>query len=107
MFIYIHPIIAKILDVEFLNAIRYRFSRTPKEGCLSDIYDGEVYQQHSEFFKCEYNMSFTFNFDGAPKFKSSTMQIWPIQLFINELPPSMLYVCKVYNVHACMCLNIV
>ena len=31
--------------------------------------------------------SLSMNFDGAPKFKSSTMQLWPIQFIINELPP--------------------
>ena len=27
------------------------------------------------------------NYDGAPKFRSSGMQVWPVQFIINELPP--------------------
>ena len=38
---------------------------------LSDIYDGEEYEKHSEFFESQCNVSFALNFDGAPKFKSS------------------------------------
>ena len=56
-----------------------------KPGILSDIYDGEEYQ---DFFESPYNISFALNFDGAPKFKSSSVQVWPIQLYVNELPVS-------------------
>ena len=56
-------------------------------GVLSDIYDGSEYARHSEYFHEMYHLSFALNFDGAPKFKSSSVQIWPIQLYLNELPP--------------------
>ena len=29
------------------------------------------------------------NIDKVPKFKSSTMQIWPVQMTINKLPLGM------------------
>lgn len=54
---------------------------------LCDMYDGNIYKECPNFFIHPYNLSFTLNYDGAPKFKSSTMQMWPIQLRINELPP--------------------
>ena len=39
------------------------------------------------------------NYDGALKFKSSTMQVWPIQLRVNELPTTLRYdVAAQYNV---------
>ena len=79
------------IDAEFRKALQYRFSREPVPGCLEDVYDGEMYKSHLEFFKHEHNIFIAFNFDGAPKFKSSSMQIWPVQLVINELPPKMRY----------------
>ena len=36
-------------------------------------------------------MSFALNYDGAPKFKSSGLQVRPIQLCLNELPPHIRY----------------
>ena len=58
---------------------------------MSDTYDGATYQEHKEFFPNKFNVSFSFNFDGAPTFKSSKMQLWPVQLYINELPPHLRY----------------
>jgi hypothetical protein len=58
---------------------------------MLDIYDGCVYQVRYEFFRDPYNISFCLNYDGAPKFKSSNLQLWPIQLCINELPPRSRY----------------
>ena len=74
------------VDPDFLNVIQYQFGRERRPSSLGDIYDGIAYLKHAEFFKCKYNISFGLNFDGAPKFKSSTGQIWPVLLLINELP---------------------
>ena len=80
------------LDPNFVYLIHYRFRRNKTfEASLCDIYDGSVYKEHSSFFSKSYNISFTLNYDGAPKFKSSNMQIWPVQLCINELPPKLRY----------------
>ena len=49
-----------------------------KQGVLSDIFDGDVYKEMSPFFHSKFNISFALNFDGAPVFKSSDMQIWPV-----------------------------
>ncbi len=78
-------VICACIDLEFLTAIKHRFSRKPMEGCVSDVYDGEVYKKYADFFSGENNISLLMNFDGAPKFKS------PIQFIINELPPSKRY----------------
>lgn len=74
-------------DPEFPYLLEYRFHRKQKYGVLSDIYDGQEYLKHAEFFESAYNVSFALNFDGAPRFKSSSVQVWPIQLYLNELPP--------------------
>ena len=73
-------------DEKFVENLQYRFHRTETQGVLADIYDGVAYQGH-EFFRNQFNISFSFNFDGAPTFKSSKMQLWPVQLYINEFPP--------------------
>ena len=75
-------------DKRFVELLQYRFDREPTPGCLEDVYDGSVYNACSEFFSCKYNISFALNYDGAPKFQSSKVQLWPVQLYINELPPS-------------------
>lgn len=70
-----------------MDALQYRFQRNSGYGVLSDVFDGIQYKRHSHFFDEMFNVSFTMNFDGAPKFKSSCVSIWPVQLYINELPP--------------------
>ena len=42
-----------------------------------------------EFLQNENNITFTWNLDGVPLFKSSKMNIWPLYLIINELPYSL------------------
>jgi len=77
------------IDVHFVNLLQHRFIRQAQASTnnMQDIYDGEIYREKATFFSSRFNISFTLNYDGAPKFKSSNMQIWPIQLSINELPP--------------------
>jgi len=71
----------------FYNNLKGRFTDT--KGCYEDIYDIKLYQ---ELFRNERplsnsdNISFCFNTDGAPVFKSSKISLWPIFLTINELP---------------------
>lgn len=57
----------------------------------SDIMDGKRYRRLSEnndplSLKYPYNISFTWNTDGVPVFKSSKFSLWPFFLTINELP---------------------
>ena len=75
------------VDLRFVELLQYRSRRSDDCTTLSDIYDGSIYKERSNFYSDPYNLSFTMNIDGAPKFKSSTMQIWPVQMIINELPP--------------------
>ena len=56
-----------------------------------DIYDGNVYQElvRDGFLANKDNISFLFNTDGIPVFKSSGFSFWPLFLLINELPYKM------------------
>lgn len=74
-----------------MRLLHYRFDCKTKPGCLSDIFDGCLYEERREFFSNPYNISLNLNYDGAPKFKSSTIHIWPIQMLINDLPSQMRY----------------
>lgn len=79
------------IDLKFVHLLKYRIERTASHH-IGDIYDGLIYQEQSKnFFDNPYNISFSLNYNGAQKFKSSIFQIWPIQLFINELPPQLRY----------------
>ena len=95
------------VDPDFFDLIQYRFCRERRLGVVGDIYDGSAYSKHSELFEFKYNISFALNFDGAPKFKSSATQIWPVQLYINELPPtirSVMYIIHLNMGLQCMCM---
>ncbi|XP_035274420.1 uncharacterized protein LOC118227720 [Anguilla anguilla] len=70
----------------------YTHQRPQNEHVISDIYDGEKYQNLSKpggILSDPSNLSFNFNSDGSPMYKSSRFSIWPIQLHLNELPPKM------------------
>ena len=69
-----------------MESIQWRFQQGGSHA-LRDVFDGEVYRNHSTFFSHPFNVSFGMNYDGAPKFKSSSVQVWPVQMFVNELPP--------------------
>lgn len=62
-----------------------------KNDGIEDIYDGQIYRKLSEpggplSEDFPYNISFTWNTDGIPVFKSSKFSLWPFYLIINELP---------------------
>ncbi|KAL7304971.1 hypothetical protein TKK_0002765 [Trichogramma kaykai] len=65
----------------------YRHSRTKKNNQnYEDIYDGSVYKSiPNNFTDNPNNITFTWNSDGFPLFKSSKFSIWPVYLMINEL----------------------
>ena len=55
------------------------------EGSFSDIFDGNSYKKHADFFQNCDNLSFTWNTDGVPVFSSSNFSIWPVLISINEV----------------------
>ena len=74
----------------FVKALQHRFTRKKTDGNISDVYDGLMYKKHFEnngILSDIRNISFIYNTDGVPVFKSSNFQIWPLFLAINELSP--------------------
>ena len=72
----------------FHEKLSHRYTRQ-KSNDLSyeDIYDGSVYKSlPTNFSENRNNITFTWNTDGVPLFKSSHVSIWPFYLMINELP---------------------
>ncbi|XP_077544868.1 uncharacterized protein LOC144158083 [Haemaphysalis longicornis] len=56
-------------------------------GTLSDMKDGSMYRDFvTATRKAGHRISFSWNTDGTPVFRSSRTSIWPIQLVVNELP---------------------
>ena len=56
---------------------------------IEDIYDGPRYQsymQPGKFLSQHNNISFIWNTDCIPVFKSSKYSIWPLYFAISELP---------------------
>ncbi|XP_062599958.1 uncharacterized protein LOC134261548 [Saccostrea cucullata] len=63
-------------------------NRTP-DGVLTCVADGAVYKELRENGTIgEDDLSFQWNCDGMPVFKSSGYSVWPIQLMLNECSPS-------------------
>lgn len=87
----IAPQIQTLLETpEIQNNINYKQQRPQRDQVISDIYDGEMYKNLSRpggVLSHPNNLSYIFNSDGSPIYKSSKFSIWPIQLHLNELPP--------------------
>lgn len=74
----------------FYHDIQYRHHRQRESDQICDIYDGELYKKLSQYpyvLSSPHNISFTWNTDGVPVFKSSNFSLWPLYLVVNELPP--------------------
>ena len=73
----------------FYNELQHRFHRKKQAlENIEDIYDGRLYRSlvKKGVLSSGDNISFIFNTDGVPVFKSSKVSIWPLYLIINELP---------------------
>lgn len=74
----------------FYHDIQYRHHRHRESDQICDIYDGELYRKLSQYpyvLSSPHNISFTWNTDGVPVFKSSNFPLWSVYLVVNELPP--------------------
>lgn len=88
------PLISQLQSLftkpKFFNLLDHRFKRSRRPNVIEDVYDGELYKEHFEhensFLRDKRNLSFTYNTDGVPLFKSSKFSLWPLYFAINELP---------------------
>ena len=73
----------------FVEKLQHRFTRKRTVvNNIEDLYDGILYKEMFENngpLSNPYNISFCWNTDGIPVFKSSKFQLWPMYLAINEL----------------------
>lgn len=76
------------------NVLEHIRQRNDRENAdrngVNDVWDSELYQNLNSKYsdETEYLLTYNFNTDGMPIFKSSKKSSWPILLYINELPPS-------------------
>ncbi|XP_069103063.1 uncharacterized protein [Argopecten irradians] len=94
------------VEVSLIEQLKKLFKRTDFRGILqkqfhrakdrnltnniTDIFDGLFYQSALKTHKFTSNdITFTWNTDGVPLFKSSKTSMWPLYLAINELPYKM------------------
>lgn len=56
--------------------------------CIRDIIDGNVIKELNGKESKTYNLTLLMNTDGANVFESNTQSLWPIQFYLNFLPPS-------------------
>ncbi|KAE8741053.1 hypothetical protein FOCC_FOCC013423 [Frankliniella occidentalis] len=73
---------------DFVQNIRYNQTRQKENSDnIEDIYDGEIYKRAQSQGFTNNGITFMFNTDGIPVFKSNSYSLWPFYLVILELPP--------------------
>ncbi|XP_013408842.1 uncharacterized protein LOC106172604 isoform X3 [Lingula anatina] len=91
-FLYI-PIKEQLLDILRNDKLsRHLTNRNIEKlsaaSAITDITNSHLYKSLIQKHKLTGNdLTLTWNSDGIPIFKSSGYQIWPVQCFVNELPP--------------------
>jgi hypothetical protein len=86
------PLVGQLTDLLQTRGLgSYIFDQAKRQKVavenFEDIYDGQMYKEL--LMGGTDDLSLTMNCDGVPVFSSSSFSIWPIQCFINELPPAM------------------
>ena len=69
-----------------MSLLKHRFERHSHTGSIHHIFDGQIHHRNEDLLEDTKHVSFGLNFYGAPKFKSSGVQLWPVFLVLNELP---------------------
>lgn len=83
----VHQVQKLMFDESFRKSLTFRFNRKKKiTDNIEDIYDGKHYMKFDDVLSDPHNMSFLWNTDGVPLFKSSKTSMWPLYFVINELP---------------------
>lgn len=76
-----------ILHENFDMIVAY-LKREHGDDVMSDIDDGKVFKKIKEENQHLQVLSCTLNIDGAQVFNSSNCSLWPVQLYLNFLPPN-------------------
>ena len=82
--------LTKLLERDDIWAKFHQYKNKPNSTSIRDIVEGKVYKKYEEsvgFLANEDSLSLLFNTDGIPLYKSSKVNIWPVFLAVNELPP--------------------
>lgn len=69
--------------VEYLDSIEH------SDEYYKDVYDGRIWKRNETSGITR--LSTTLNYDGGQCTKSTTKSLWPIQLYLNFLPPRLRY----------------
>lgn len=87
------PQIHNVLRENFEMIMEY-LQRERASDSLSDIDDGKLYKKLYETNKVDEFLTLTMNIDGASIFKSVSGSMWPVQFYLNFLPPAIRYLAK-------------
>lgn len=82
--------LSKLLERDGIWKKIQQYKKLPSCSNIRDIVDGAEYKkfkQNGGFLTNEDHLTLLFNTDGIPLYKSSKVNIWPVFLAINELPP--------------------
>lgn len=86
------PLVEQLSDLLSMSDVskHLKGKKTRKDGSISDIMDGALYQQLLSEGKLDKDtLSVIWNCDGVPVFRSSKYSIWPLQTQLIELPPKL------------------
>lgn len=84
------PQVLRILRIHFKQIIDH-IRREHVAGEISDIDDGKIYSDQNKKNSEILPLTLTMNLDGASIFKSSRGSLWPVQFYLNFLPPAIRY----------------
>lgn len=82
--------LSKLLERDGIWTKIQQYKKLPSCSNIRDIVDGTEYKKFKQdggFLTNDDNLTLLFNTDGIPLYKSSRVNIWPVFLAINELPP--------------------
>lgn len=82
----------KMLEIYLKDVLNY-INREHSEEILSDIDDGRLFRNLKKNFD-DNIISLTMNVDGASISNSNAFQLWPVQMYVNCLPPAIRYLAQ-------------
>lgn len=82
----------KVIDEHFENILAYDQKFDGPVSVIRDVQDGLEYRKVKQKYSDFIILSLSVNTDGACFFRSSNKSIWPIQFYLNFLPPNIRYI---------------